>query len=213
MHERETTAIPKLVLSTTLRVLRRIVVDRARMSIGRRPYNDIMLDDLTVSGEHAVLHTGAGECVIHDLHSRNGTLVNGLPVMQRVLVDGDRIEIGIYRLDFVIERVVADPVAADRADGLSAGSQSGTAGLRVLSGSNAGATLALDRPIVSIGNGAGQVAVLARRRNGHYVTHLEGPAYPLVNGESIGLVAHPLRHDDLIELAGTIFQFFTEAPS
>jgi predicted component of type VI protein secretion system len=145
MHERETTAIPKLVLSTTLRVLRRIVVDRARMSIGRRPYNDIMLDDLTVSGEHAVLHTGAGECVIHDLHSRNGTLVNGLPVMQRVLVDGDRIEIGIYRLDFVIERVVADPVAADRADGLSAGSQSGTAGLRVLSGSNAGATLALDR--------------------------------------------------------------------
>lgn len=213
MHERETTAIPKLVLSTTLRVLRRIVVDRARMSIGRRPYNDIMLDDLTVSGEHAVLHTSSGECVIHDLHSRNGTLVNGLPVMQRVLVDGDRIEIGIYRLDFVIERVVADPVAADRADGLPAGSPSGTAGLRVLSGSNAGATLALDRPIVSIGNGAGQVAVLARRRNGHYVTHLEGPAYPLVNGESIGLVAHPLRHDDLIELAGTIFQFFTEAPS
>jgi hypothetical protein len=218
MHERETTAIPKLVLSTTLRVLRRIVVDRARMSIGRRPYNDIMLDDLTVSGEHAVLHASAGECVIHDLHSRNGTLVNGLPVMQRALVDGDRIEIGIYRLDFVIERVSAerasgDRVAADRADASSAGSQPGTAGLRVLSGSNAGSTLALDRPIVSIGNGAGQVAVLARRRNGHYVTHLEGHAYPLVNGESIGLVAHPLRHDDLIELAGTIFQFFSEAPS
>ena len=228
MQERETTAIPKLVLSTTLRVLRRIVVDRARMSIGRRPYNDIMLDDLTVSGEHAVLHASAGECVIHDLHSRNGTLVNGLPVMQRALVDGDRIEIGIYRLDFVIERVsaerasgdrvagdrvAADRVAADRADASSAGSQPGTAGLRVLSGSNAGSTLALDRPIVSIGNGAGQVAVLARRRNGHYVTHLEGPAYPLVNGESIGLVAHPLRHDDLIELAGTIFQFFSEAPS
>jgi hypothetical protein len=208
MQERETTAIPKLVLSTTLRVLRRIVVDQARMSIGRRPYNDIMLDDLTVSGEHAVLHTSAGESVIHDLHSRNGTLVNGMPVMQRALIDGDRIEVGIYRLDFVIERIAPDRVAT-----APARSPAGSARLRVLSGLNAGATLPLDRPIVSIGNGAGQVAVLARRRNGHYVTHLEGPAYPLINGESIGLVAHPLHDDDLIELAGTIFQFFFEAPS
>jgi hypothetical protein len=208
MHERETTAIPRLVLSTALRVLRRIVVDQARMSIGRRPYNSIMLDDLTVSGEHAVLHTSAGESVIHDLHSRNGTLVNGMPVMQRVLADGDRIEIGIYRLDFVIERA-----AADLAEAFAAEAPTGNAGLRVLSGLNAGATLPLDRPIVSIGNGAGQVAVLARRRSGHFVTHLEGPAYPLVNGESIGLVAHPLHHDDLIELAGTIFRFFSEAPT
>jgi pSer/pThr/pTyr-binding forkhead associated (FHA) protein len=207
MQQRETTAIPKLVLSTTQRMLRRIVIDKARMSIGRRPYNDVMLDDLTVSGEHAVLHTTAGESVIHDLNSRNGTLVNGLPVMQRTLIDGDRIEIGIYRLQYVIE-----PAVGGVGEGGATRPQPVPAHVRLLSGPNAGGTLMLARPIVSITNGAGQVAVIARRRNGHHVTHLEGPTYPLVNGESIGLVARSLKHDDLIELAGTIFQFCADPP-
>jgi hypothetical protein len=67
--------------------------------------------------------------------------------------------------------------------------------------------VALERPIVSIRNGAGEVAVVARRQNGYCLTHMEGLAYPLVNGESIGLGAHLLRDNDLIELGGTILQF------
>jgi hypothetical protein len=206
MQHRETTAIPKLVLSTVQGLLRRIVIDKPRLSIGRRQYNDVMLDDLTVSGEHAVLHTAIGGSVIHDLNSRNGTLVNGLPVMQRTLADGDRIEIGIYRLQYVIER------SGEPAEGSATRPQVVSAHVRVLSGPTAGGTLALDRPIVSISNGSGQVAVIARRRNGHHVTHLEGSTYPLVNGESIGLVTRMLHHDDLIELAGTIFQFCVDPP-
>jgi hypothetical protein len=208
MQQRETAAIPKLVLSTPQRVLRRIVIDKPSLTIGRRPYNDVMLDDLTVSGEHAVVHHRAGECSIHDLNSRNGTLVNGLPVTQRTLADGDRIEIGIYRLHYVVE-----PTPAEAADTVAAESAV-LAGARVavLSGPQAGGAIALDRPIVSLSNGQGQVAVIARRRNGHAITHLEGPTYPLVNGEPIGLVAHPLANDDLIELAGTIFQFQLHPP-
>jgi predicted component of type VI protein secretion system len=201
MQQRETTAVPQMVLSTSQRVLRRIVVDQPRMTIGRRPYNDVTLDDLTVSGEHAVLHTSGGESVIHDLQSRNGTLVNGAPVMQRVLAAGDRIEIGIYRLHYVIE-----PVPADRAPA----TPPAAARVEVLSGPEAGRVQRIDREIVSIADGAGQVAVIARRRDGYYVTHLEGPAYPLVNGDAIGLITHPLRHDDLIELGGTILRFRTE---
>ena len=206
MQQRETAAIPKLVLSTAHRMLRRIAIDAPRLTIGRRPYNDVMLDDLTVSGEHAVLHTAHGESTIEDLNSRNGTLVNGVPVTRRLLADGDRIEIGIYRLHYVLERAPAD-LAEPSGAGPNAPAQ---VVMRV--GPGAGTTLPLDRPIVSISNGAGQVAVIARRRAGHVITHLEGPTYPLVNGEPIGLVAHPLRHDDLIELAGTIFQFRSDPP-
>jgi hypothetical protein len=204
MQQRETTAVPKLVLSTAQRTLRRIVIDKPRLTIGRRPYNDVMLDDLTVSGEHAVLHTNVGGSTIHDLNSRNGTLVNGTPVMQRALSDGDRIDVGIYRLHYVIERVpaeTADPAAP-----------AGIAHVSVLSGPQAGRTIVLDRAIVSLNNGAGHVAVIARRRGGHVVTHLEGPSYPLVNGEPIGLVSHPLADHDLVELAGTIFQFHLHPP-
>jgi hypothetical protein len=204
MQQRETTAVPKLVLSTAQRTLRRIAIDKPRLTIGRRPYNDVMLDDLTVSGEHAVLHTNVGGSTIHDLNSRNGTLVNGTPVMQRALSDGDRIDVGIYRLHYVIERVPAE--ASDPS------APAGVAHVSVLSGPLAGRTIVLDRAIVSLNNGAGHVAVIARRRGGHVVTHLEGPSYPLVNGEPIGLVSHPLADHDLVELAGTIFQFHSHPP-
>lgn len=87
--------------------------------------------------------------------------------------------------------------------------------LRFLGGHDAGRLLMIDRPIVSIRNGSGQVAVVTRRANGFYLTHVEGHSYPLVNGESVGLGAHLLRNHDLIELAGTIIQFCQQpsAPS
>jgi len=79
--------------------------------------------------------------------------------------------------------------------------------LRFLGGHDAGRLLIIDRPIVSIRNGCGQVAVVTNRNGNFFVTHVEGSAYPMVNGESIGLGAHPLRNHDLIELSGTIIQF------
>lgn len=220
MQQREAGVIPHLVLSSGPRLVRRVAIDRPRLTIGRRPYNDLQLDDLTVSGEHAVLHMQGAESVIQDLNSRNGTLVNGVPVMQRVLAAGDQIGIGIYRLQYLLERLVDEGRAVsdgsrELADCLAdAGSADDRADacLRVLSGHGAGGTVTLRRKIVSVSNGAGQVAVISRRPAGHHVTHLEGPAYPLVNGESIGLAAHSLRDLDLIELAGTILQFHAQPP-
>jgi hypothetical protein len=186
MQQREAGLIPHLVLSSGPRWVRRVAIDRPRLTIGRRPHNDLQLDDLTVSGEHAVLHMQGAERVIQDLNSRNGTLVNGVPVMQRVLAAGDQIAIGIYRLQYLLEPAVdearavsdasrgpadpfADPGAAD---------DRSTACLRVLSGHGAGGTVPLRRRIVSVSNGAGQVAVISRRLAGHHITHLEGSAYP-----------------------------------
>jgi hypothetical protein len=211
MQQRAAAAVPKLVLSTGDRLLRRIVIDKPRLTIGRRPFNDLMLDDLTVSGEHAVVHTTAGASAIHDLRSRNGTLVNGVAVTQRTLADGDCIDIGIYRLHYVLEREPAEGAHGSMPDRPMPDGRAAPT-LAVLSGSQAGGTVRLERPIVSIADAAGQVAVVAHRRTGWVITHLEGSSCPLVNGESIGLTSHPLRPDDLIELGGTIFRFQSAAP-
>jgi len=262
MQQEERATVGKLVLSAANRVLREVLIDRKRLTIGRRPYNDLLLDDLTVSGEHAIVHTVTGESVIHDLKSRNGTLINGAPVMQQQLADGDCVDIGIYRLVYKVERVEANRtppgfrpsfippnqslvptnLAGARTSAwvpssagyprLPGARRPGTgmagnpvnpanpaiaasampedvrpASLRFLGGHDAGRQMMLERPIVSIRNGNGQVAVIARRASGYFLTHVEGLAYPLVNGESIGLGAHVLRDNDLIELAGTIIQF------
>ena len=166
------------------------------LTFGRRPYNDISLDDLTVSGEHALVRTRGTESVVHDLDSRNGTLVNGMAIKQRVLCDGDVIDIGIYRL-----RLGA---ATEAADALPAPAMPQ---LEYLSGPYAGITQRIDRNILRIGNGDAQAAVIARRRSGWFMTHLEGGATPVVNGVAIGPAASPLADGDLIELAGARIRF------
>lgn len=373
----------QLSLSVAGSPLRTYWLTLSRTTIGRRATNTLVLDDLTVSGEHAVLLVGLQDVVIQDLGSRNGTLLNGRPVARALLSDGDCIDIGIYRLVYnqhrsvnltgegqgvgtsrqavatpfpqlslgapgLLQRLTPDlfrpegaaprqesegaaphqepdgaaasgassipgntalpgdamvpgapapgadtgsslhphapsgsgasgtfsgfgpdmSVGLDRTSGAPAGFTEGFsrvphlpptplgpsllaptalgsshpgsslssplgpstlppapppmprvrpalnngaghrgASLRFLGGHDAGRLLVIDRPIVSIRNGVGQVAVVSCREGGFFLTHVEGQAYPLVNGESIGLGAHPLRNHDLIELNGTIIQF------
>lgn len=362
----------QLSLSAAGQPLRTYWLTQTRTVIGRRATNTLVLDDLTVSGEHAVLLAGQQDVVIQDLGSRNGTLVNGAPVARALLNDGDCIDIGIYRLvyrragvvsptdaheqgtpsgnahhldasspdalsrevssadtfpplslgdtAFLLDRLAPDfplfqvpgaaqssvslpsgkpfsslpPAAPDARSGAapwpqgsdvesprgpggqpsawgasqhpgifssplpSTPEEGGQAGfiegfnraprlpptpmqgqaawppamlphapppmprarpaldrpadfqgvsLRFLGGHDAGRLLIIDRPIVSIRNGCGQVAVVTNRNGNFFLTHVEGSAYPMVNGESIGLGAHPLRNHDLIELSGTIIQF------
>jgi hypothetical protein len=194
----ESQAVFRLLISRDDNLLRQVVIDRERMMIGRRPYCDLVLDDLTVSGEHAMLHSRAGESVLHDLQSRNGSIINGMAVRQQVLVHGDQIDIGVFKIKFVQEKFAGEATRIMLAVG--------SARILIMSGADAGKVVHLDRAITSIGSSS-QVAVVARRRNGYYLTHMEGPTYPLVNGESIGLTAQSLNDRDLIELAGTSFQF------
>ncbi len=204
MQQREKAVAAKLVLSFGDLVLRSIPITKESITIGRRPYNDVALDDLTVSGEHAVILASDAERIIKDLGSRNGTQVNGLPIQSRRLEHADLIEIGIYRLRYLVDRRPAMPANPDGSAAL--------AYLEWLSGPERGREQPLERPIVSVTGGVNQVAAVSRRKNGFFITHLEGLAFPLVNGESIGLVSHPLADSDLIELAGTMLRFRLRAP-
>jgi hypothetical protein len=79
----------------------RFLLDRAVTSAGRHPDSDIFLDDVTVSRRHAEFRSDAGEFVVVDVGSLNGTYVNREPVDTAVLVDGDEVQIGKFRLVFI----------------------------------------------------------------------------------------------------------------
>jgi hypothetical protein len=204
MQHHEHTVAAKLVLSFGDLVLRSIPIVKDSITIGRRPYNDVALDDLTVSGEHATILVVDGDRVIKDLNSRNGTQVNGLPVQSKRLEHADLIEVGIYRLRYLLERRPNALTVPDAAGG--------SVYLEWLSGPQRGSEQPIERPIVSITGGVNQVAALSRRKNGYFITHLEGLAFPLVNGESIGLGSRQLADGDLIELAGTMLRFRIRPP-
>jgi pSer/pThr/pTyr-binding forkhead associated (FHA) protein len=295
----------KLILSMDGLVLKEIPLTKERTTIGRKPHNDIQIDNLAVSGEHAVIVTILNDCFLEDLGSTNGTLVNGNPVKKHFLQNNDVVELGKYRLKFIgdapvaavtaekadfektmVLRPSAMRAAAEQAKAMGAGAaeaaraaaaqqvaaSAAAAGLadkeaklsttasmstpmsttapisvpvsaapaaapaaaapaaapapaapaaapaartghplgaiQILSGGNAGKELELAKPLTTLGKPGVQVAVLTRRPQGYFITHVEGANPPAVNGQAIGTAPHALRDHDLIELAGVKMEFF-----
>ncbi|MGH8687002.1 MAG: FHA domain-containing protein, partial [Burkholderiales bacterium] len=94
----------------------------------------------------------------------------------------------------------AAPVAAKSSHPLGA--------IQILSGGNAGKELELAKPLTTLGKPGVQVAVLTRRPQGYFITHVEGATPPSVNGQQIGTAPHALKDHDVVELAGVKMEFF-----
>ena len=88
----------KLILSLDGQFIKEYALTKERTTIGRKPHNDIQIDNLAVSGEHAVIMTILNDSFLEDLGSTNGTLVNGQPVKKHFLQSSDTVEIGKYKL-------------------------------------------------------------------------------------------------------------------
>ena len=97
----------KLILSVDGTVLKEITLSKERTTLGRKPHNDIPVDNLAVSGEHAAIITILNDSFIEDLNSTNGTLVNGKPIKKHFLQNNDVIEIGKHRLKYFNDAPVA----------------------------------------------------------------------------------------------------------
>lgn len=107
--------MPTLVISIDGAVIKEVQLTKERTTLGRRPYNDIVIENLAVSGEHAVLTLLGGKVSIEDLRSTNGTYVNGRAIQKQALLNGDLLDIGRYKIRFL------DTVIADEDDSSAAG--------------------------------------------------------------------------------------------
>ena len=253
-------AMAKLILSVDGTVLKEVSLNKERTMLGRKPHNDIQVDNLAVSGEHAAIITILNDSFIEDLNSTNGTLVNGKPIKKHFLQNNDVIEIGKHKLKYFNDAPVAAasndfektmiirkpaavvnaaaaaaPVASALAGGLAdlqamakpaiaasapvappsaaavtaaAHSSMREAAIQVLSGAAAGRTLDLVKTLTTVGKPGLQVAVITRRPNGFFITHVEGANFPTVNGVALGGQASQLSDHDLVEIAGIKMEFF-----
>jgi len=169
---------------------------RPNITIGRRTVNSLVLNDLTVSGQHAEIIQFPEYFELRDLGSRNGTLLEGEPVTAARLSDGAKLQIGVYRLEFRI--VVPEPAQKPAVDS--------TGVLEYLTGGMRGIKQQLTKPITRVGV-SGQVVVVSRRKTGYFVTHLEGLSRAQLNGQPVGNRAVALSHDDILEMNTTRIRF------
>ncbi|MBS4096684.1 MAG: FHA domain-containing protein [Sulfuricella sp.] len=246
----------KLILSLEGQVIREIELNKERMTIGRKAHNDVQIENLAVSGEHAAITTILNDSFLEDLDSTNGTLVNGAPVKKHVLQHGDTVEIGKFHLEYVnpqasqeapdFERTMVlrgpigmpPPPPGDNQPEFSKTSinkqplqmepppapaaetphavkpppappvEARPAAIQVLSGPNVGKELDLTKSLTSLGKPGVQVAVIAKRPHGYFITHVQGTSFPVVNGKTLDNQPCPLHDHDIIELAGIKMEFF-----
>ncbi len=241
----------KLILSIEGATLKEIPLTKGRTTIGRKPQNDIQIDNLAISGEHAVLALVGNDIFLEDMNSTNGTFVNGQQVKKHLLQNGDAIELGKYSLKYVSEAaqpvpgadfektmilrpgamphvppattpaasasaheatnvgMMAQPAARATAPTPAAATPLGV--IQILSGGNAGKQLELVKTLTTLGKPGVQVAVIARRPHGYFITHVEGASFPVVNGQMISTQAHQLKDHAIIELAGIKMEFFLKS--
>jgi predicted component of type VI protein secretion system len=261
----------KIILSMDGVVLQEYPLSKERMTLGRKAHNDIVIDNLAVSGEHAAIVTIQNDSFLEDLDSTNGVTVNGMATKKHFLQNNDVIEIGKYKIKYLndqptqtsaadfertmvlrapvkpaaakpvlsttqaIPTVVTSedaldatgkfnatgplsassgkPLAAQPAAGAGASSEKSAisqapAVVQILNGPNAGKELELVKNLTTLGKPGVQVAVLARRPHGYFLTHVEGVTFPVVNGESLGEHLRQLNDHDIIELAGVKMEFY-----
>jgi predicted component of type VI protein secretion system len=283
----------KLILSLEGSVIREIPLDKDRITIGRKAQNDIPIENLAVSGEHACIVTILNDSFLEDLGSTNGTLVNGNQVKKHILQNNDVIEIGKYKMKYVVEAagsgggaaapaddfektmvmraparapaapkpapaaapppapkpaapapaaappppppkpaapapaapppppapkpaapapgpVAAPPPAPAPAPSAKPAEPQPLAALQILTGTSAGKEIELTKNLTTLGKPGLQVAVITRRPQGYFITHVEGASYPVVNGKVLDAQARPLNDHDVVELAGVKMEFFVK---
>ena len=241
----------KLNFSLDGKSLGEFALDKERITIGRRPTNDIHIDNLAVSGEHAMILTLGADSFLEDLNSTNGTMVNKKMIKKHVLQHNDVVEFGKYQLKFLAENLIksvpndgftntvqgnklekqnvepasidesavvkTEPIAesvpvmeAPSAETTARTITTGTAmaHLLILNGNNSGQEMLLNRAMVKLGTAGEQLAVITKRPNGYFVSHVEGNERPLVNGQSIGMHAHALADHDVVEVSGVKMEIF-----
>ena len=304
----------KLILSLDGMVIREFPLTKERTTIGRKPHNDIVIDNLAISGEHAMIMTILNDSFLEDLGSTNGTLVNGQPIKKHFLQNNDVVELGKYKLKYVTEAAAAQaspadfektmvlrapagatktepgkpeaapaprsfgdtvvnpemmqtqgqgpglreaarqaaaagtpaapaaaappaaaaaapaaaappaapaptpaavaaaatipPIASQSAAAAGLGGPQAQGTIQILSGPSAGKELPLSKPLTTLGKPGVQVAVIAKRPQGYFITHVEGATFPVVNGKQLDAQAHALNDHDVIELAGVKMEFY-----
>ena len=219
--------MPKLIMTLDGAVIREYEIDKDSISIGRKHGNDIQLNDLTVSGRHALLTMMGENAYVDDLGSTNGTLLNGARVAKSMLRHGDVVQVGNYQFTYfsdedaeyeptmflraeieVTQIMQVNPPKNNDARGEP------LAGVRILNGPLAHKILELRKPFNTLGFNGIKMAMIARSTSGYTISAIKSSKLrrsndtPMLNGNIIDTKGSSLKDHDILELAGTQMEFF-----
>jgi pSer/pThr/pTyr-binding forkhead associated (FHA) protein len=219
--------VSKLTLSFKGRVLRVFPLPQGATYIGSDPTCPIHIDSLAVEPKHARIEVHGQDAILFGLASKEGTYVNQEQITEHKLKDNDLIRIGKHTLLYSYEVVsqldanesstsidihpVIEQLAEHEAEQVDQETSNHKQGwLQILNGQNLGKTLSLNRSMTNLGKPGVATAVIMRRHDGYFISHLEGKKTPKVGDEAIGEHSVKLDDGDTITIGNIKMQFYLE---
>lgn len=201
--------MPQLIASVEGVEVKHVYLQKDRTTLGRAPDNDIVFDNMVVSGHHCVfVLKGLADVTIEDLRSTNGTYINGKMVKRQKLRDGDVIAIGNFRIQY--REATEHPSSFGETAAMKLDVPAGRpvhAIFQVLNGSSSGLEVPVVKAVTTFGKPGTCVVSVSHRREGFFVAHLDGQRVPTLNGDTIGPDPVLLSNHDVVEIAGTRMLF------
>jgi hypothetical protein len=221
----------KLLFSLDGQLLGEYPLDKPLLRIGRRRDNDIAIDNLMISSEHAQVVVIGQNALLQDLDSTNGTVVNGVRVKQHVLQHDDIIMLGHYQLRYWDEAASGNHSTAEAAamthridelgkfprESLSedkdASAERCSGRLYVISGPDFGKDILLSQPVIHIGAPGLPVAKILQNGRDYCIQPLAGVESLMLNGQPLTdcEAGRPLQDHDLIAYGGVKMEFYLAA--
>jgi pSer/pThr/pTyr-binding forkhead associated (FHA) protein len=218
--------VSKLTLSFRGKVLKIFPVTQGTLTVGSDPSCFIHIDSLAVSPTHAKIATHGDESIITTVDTDEGVYLYQDKITEHKLKDGDILRVGKHNLSFSYEEVnsLSADDSATSIDISGANDQMQEAGshtaattaqhklgwLQILNGQNLGKTLSLNRSMTNLGKPGMATAVITRRNDGYFISHLEGKVLPVVGNEAIGARSVKLKEGDVIQIGPIKMQFYLE---
>ena len=199
----------KLTLSFKDKKLKIFPITGPELVVGRDPACAIHIDSLAVQPLHARVYADGERFCIENLQAEDPVQINHKPLAEpTALHDGDHIQVGKHTLSFSTE-----PAAEGVQVNVAPQRRVLTGWLQIMSGSHLGRTIRLDRAMTRLGKSGQESAIIVRREDGYFISHLEGDSAPQVNGKSIAENSHPLRDGDRLRIGHLELHFYTEGGS
>lgn len=219
----------KLILTLDGEIINEYPMDAETLSIGRKHNNNIQLNDLTVSGRHAMIsRTQPDQTFVEDLGSTNGTLVNGNHVKKMMLKHGDIVQMGHHQFTYLneggaqyeptmfikAEMDETQMVLPDWESREESIKGQPLAGLRTLNGPLARTVMELRKPFSTIGFQGHKMALISRGLDNYSISPVAATQsrrssdHALLNGEEFGPAAVILKPEDVINISGFEVEFY-----
>jgi len=220
--------VSKLTLSFKGRVLRVFPLQQGATFIGSDPECAVHIDSLAVEPKHARVEVHGQDAILFDLNTSEGTFINQEKITEHKLKDNELIRVGKHTLQYNFEEVsqldanesstsidihpvmekLAEQEAPKFAPKVDDDNKQGW--LQILNGQNLGKTLSLNRSMTNLGKPGVATAVITRRHDGYFISHLEGKKTPMVGDNPIGEHSIKLEDGDTITIGNIKMQFYLE---